>query len=589
MPDRVMDQWLAKINKLTSWQAAIIIAAVGFAVFFTGLANPFMGDDFGQIVNDVPVHSITHIAVLFDGGTFYNGQGLAPLSGVYYRPLMMTVFSLLYTLFGAHAIAFHAFQILLCIASSILLFLVFSYTFAPSLALCLSLIFLVHPINAQVVFAIPTMQDALFFLFGILAIWLLLRCKSIRSLYLVAFCLLLSLLSKETGILFVVMAMLYLFWFERRQRLYAFIATMLLPIVLWLVLKIHAVGLSSHSTIAPIDKLNLVGRLLTAPSILLFYMTKFVFPWRLASAYYWVYPTFSFQHVLLPLLVDFAVIAVFAYLGYVVHKQTSKAMFVTYLSFSIWTVIGLLLHSQIEPLDFTASDAWSYFPMAGVLGMIGVILATLQSYIRPNWLYLTAVLVIGILGLRTAYRGTDWKDAYTLASQDLAASKEQFHADTALANYYFNRDDYTEAKVYATKSVSIYPTAVNNNTLGGALLALGDYPHAYVAFNNGLKYLQLSPLYDNLAELTMVYGNPKTNEQSLMKGVNAFPQDGAIWLYLALQLYRNGDVADARTAITKAAMYGHAPQSIYDGIMNNKSFTIDFTISKNITQRIALP
>jgi hypothetical protein len=41
---------LAKINKINTWQAALIIAVVGFAVFFRGLTNPFQGDDFNQII-----------------------------------------------------------------------------------------------------------------------------------------------------------------------------------------------------------------------------------------------------------------------------------------------------------------------------------------------------------------------------------------------------------------------------------------------------------------------------------------------------------------------------------------------------------
>lgn len=68
---------LATLNKITSWQATVIIAVLGFSVFFTGLTSPFRDDDFTQIVNNVLVHSITHIRLFIEGSTFYNGQGLA--------------------------------------------------------------------------------------------------------------------------------------------------------------------------------------------------------------------------------------------------------------------------------------------------------------------------------------------------------------------------------------------------------------------------------------------------------------------------------------------------------------------------------
>src|SRR6266700_3234105 len=192
-----MDQWLAKIVKIANWQAAIIIAVVGLAVAFTGLSNPFMYDDMGQIVDNVPVHSIKNIPSFFGESTFYDYSGGTRLDGAYYRPMMTVSFSLLYFLFGPHAWGFHLFQLLLYIASAFLLYLVFKYSFSPILSLLLSLVFLVHPLNSQVIFAIPTMQDALFFFFGILALWLLHRFGSTKSLWFVAACLFLSLLSKE--------------------------------------------------------------------------------------------------------------------------------------------------------------------------------------------------------------------------------------------------------------------------------------------------------------------------------------------------------------------------------------------------------
>src|SRR5580698_254946 len=115
-----------KLNKLTNWQVAIIMLVIGFAVYSTGLNSPFQGDDILQIVNSVPVHSISNIKLFFEGGTFYNGGGLAPLSGIYFRPLMTTIFSLLYTLFGPHQFYFHLLQLLLFIGGSFLIYLFFS-------------------------------------------------------------------------------------------------------------------------------------------------------------------------------------------------------------------------------------------------------------------------------------------------------------------------------------------------------------------------------------------------------------------------------------------------------------------------------
>jgi 4-amino-4-deoxy-L-arabinose transferase-like glycosyltransferase len=210
-----MDVLVARINKLKDWQASLCIVLIGFAIYFTGLASPFQGDDEAQIVYNPTVHSLSNIRSFFEGGTFYNGSVHTKLIGAYYRPLMSTVFSVLYTLFGQHSFYFHFFQLVLCLASTILLYLFLRYSFKPLLALVLSLIFLIHPLDSQVVYAIPNMQDALFFFFGILAVWLLVRFSSVKSLFFVALCLFLSLLSKESGVLFIAVSLLYLYWWNR--------------------------------------------------------------------------------------------------------------------------------------------------------------------------------------------------------------------------------------------------------------------------------------------------------------------------------------------------------------------------------------
>jgi tetratricopeptide (TPR) repeat protein len=566
---------VAKLNKITSWQAALIIAILGFAVFFTGLATPFQGDDIPLIVNNVPVHSITHVKLFFEGGTFYNGQGLSPLTGAYYRPLMMTIFSLLYTLFGPHALYFHLFQLVLCIASTIILFHVFKYSFKPGLALFLSLVFLVHPINSQVVFAIPNLQDSLFFFFGVLAIYLLLRFKSIKSLMLVTASMFLCLLSKESAVVFIAMALVYLYWFDSRKRLYTFAGMMVLPTVAWLILKTQAVSLIGHSYIAPIDKLSLGGRLLTAPSIMLFYITKFIFPWKLASGYYWVYPAFSIRHVLLPLIVDLAVIALAVYMGVLIRNRASKSQYFTYLFFATWCALGFLLLLQIIPLDFTAAEFWFYFPMAGVLGMIGVVLTVFPPRIRPIWLLMVGIAVIGILGFRTGLRGLDYRNQYTLAYKSIAASPDDYVADNIVAAGLNDQGKFAQGKVYAQRSVDIFPTFVNYNNLGLSLAGLGDYSAAAHAYYTGLSYGKYVLIYENIAALTLVYGNPNTDKQYLVQTLGKYPQDSIVWLDLAILEDRYNDNADAKVAITNAAMYGQAPKFIYNSIMNNQPFTVE--------------
>ncbi len=568
---------LEKLNKIKTWQAALIITLLGFASHFTGLNTPFQGDDLAQIVNNIPVHSIANIKLFFEGSTFYNGQGLAPLSGYYYRPLMSTTFSLIYTLFGPHQLYFHVIQILLCIGCSFVLYLFFRYSFEPVIAMLLALIFLVHPINSQNAYAIPNLQDPLFFFFGIVSLWLLVRYRSAWSLILVALCLLLSLLAKESAIDFIAMALLYLIWFNR-ERLLAFVGIMVIPLAIYLTLKTEAVGLFFvNPNTGPIDRLSLMVRLLNIPSIVLFYLTKFIFPWKLATAYYWAYTRFSVRHVLGPLIIDMLVAAFIVYGDRMVRQRNTKAMYYTYLYFIAWFAVGLLLYLQITPLDFTTNEAWFYFSSAGALGMIGVVLSTYR--IRTQWLLIAGVSVVLILGIRTVYRGRDYRNQYVLAYADSAASKEDFYADETITYVMVNAGQFAQAKTYAMNAVRIFPSYGPYNSLGNVLSNEGAYSGAVAAYTKGLQYGHDDVLNEDLGELTLVYGNPTANKQYLENAVRQFPGDSRLWMYLALYQQRYNDNADAKISITKAAMYGSVPQFIYNGIMNNDRLLISLGAS----------
>src|SRR5205823_4064444 len=108
-------------NNLPNKQVALILATTGLVVFFIGLASPFQGDDGPQIVDSAPVHSIANIGTLFSSSTFYNGQ---QLTGLYYRPMMTSVFALIYSLFGANSIPFHLVQLGIYVAAAFILYLV---------------------------------------------------------------------------------------------------------------------------------------------------------------------------------------------------------------------------------------------------------------------------------------------------------------------------------------------------------------------------------------------------------------------------------------------------------------------------------
>jgi len=194
---------------LTNSKAIGIIFVVGVIVFTNGLFNGFVLDDISQIIDNSNIHSITNFFSFFTGSTFYGGGG--QLIGVYYKPITLGVYSLLYSIFGAEPFWFHLFQLILHITNVSILFLVLRRFFKSPTSLILSLIFLIHPINSESVYYISAIQDVLFFFFGIVGLWLIINYKSDKYLLFAGISLFLSLLSKESGVLFIVISIIYTF------------------------------------------------------------------------------------------------------------------------------------------------------------------------------------------------------------------------------------------------------------------------------------------------------------------------------------------------------------------------------------------
>jgi protein O-mannosyl-transferase len=570
---------LTKLNTIKSWQVACVIAVVGLGVFFSGLNGGFQGDDKLQIVDNLPVHSLSNLPQFFGSSTFWNGESLV---GSFYRPMMTVTFSLIYSLFGANPLAFHIFQLLLYIACAFVLFLFIRPFFKSALALLVALLFLVHPINSQVVFAIPSMQEPLFFLFGILALFTLSRSQTNKSFVIAALFLLLSMLSKESGIIFAGLTVVYLGLFKR-ERTFSFIKIAAIPAILYILLREHAVGfLPSTIHAAPISTLSFGERMLTLPSIIVFYIGTFLFPANLATSYYWTHQAFNISDVAVPLAIVVLIIGGLIYAGNIVKKRALKNEFLLYLFFGIWAIVGLLPYLQIIPLDMTACEPWFFASIPGFLGMIAVLLSTAMPKPQTKWVYIIAVPIIFALGVRTAIRGVDYASQYTLASKDISVSKDSYLAMNNLAQSLIQTNRLDEALTYARSSINIYPAVTNYTNLGVIKQKQGDFDGAKRAYEKALEYGSLGITYENLGIVNLTVGDHQKNVIFFHEALKAYPRNNRVWTYLAIQEAENGAHQKSKVAITTAAHYGAVPQQLYYAIMNEQAFDITLPGSNRI-------
>src|SRR5260370_31636691 len=201
----------ALFSPLTTGKAINIIVIVGIIVFGNVLFNDFIGDDKIYIIND-PQTNVVNIALWF-GKNDFNTLGQ-------YRPLPQAYFSILYILFGATPFPYHIMQLLLHIAATALLYVLFRKFLSPSVALLSALVFLIHPMQVESVSYIAQTVSPLFFLLGIIPLILSIDKKvSAKKLGLTFFLVLLSLFVKEKVILFFVLMAFYSLLFSRKALL----------------------------------------------------------------------------------------------------------------------------------------------------------------------------------------------------------------------------------------------------------------------------------------------------------------------------------------------------------------------------------
>jgi len=506
----------------------LIIVLLGLLIYSRSLFNGFVWDDEEQVVNNQVAHSISNLPQFSQGSTFNSG-GTNSLSGLYYKPLMTVGFSLVYSIFGPQPFFFHLLSLSLHIGSSILIYLIFLQFFSNPIAFLTSLIFLVHPINVEAVAYISSLQDAMFLFFGLTSFYYLIKDKSSS---LIGLFLLLALLSKETAIGFFFVIIIYLFLFKKEKKTLPYLLFSLFT-YLFLRLAVAGIFFQKHG-LSPISRMVFWERLISIPKIIFYYLKNFFYPANLGISQHWAVRTFDFQNFWIPLFV----VATFFLLAAKFIMSPAKGgtrLNMPFLFFFSWFVVGISMHLQIIPLDMTVADRWFYFPMIGVLGMIGSILSrrksilNLDSLLRGNdkIIVIMGIIIITLFSVRSFARTLDWKNGLTLFSKDIKVVSGSFDLENNLGVELFRVGDYKNAKIHFENSTKIAPFWWTNwNNLGAIYEREKNYQTAadyyQKAINNGQYYLA----YENLAKILVLHGNDqKKTEEFLQNTVRLFPRN----------------------------------------------------------------
>ncbi|HEX7042462.1 MAG TPA: tetratricopeptide repeat protein [Patescibacteria group bacterium] len=549
----------------TTLKAINWIIIIGISVYFIGLFNGFIGDDWGQIVDNFTVHSIQNVFNFFLGSSFYvNGAGSF---GIYYKPLMMVIYSALYTLFGQQPFFYHLTQLFLHIANSCLIFILFKRFFKIKLSFFLSLIFLIHPINSEAVYYIADMQEVLFFFFGISAFLVISKSKEIRKLFTLGILWLFSLFSKETGVLFIISSLIYNYLFVKNKYIY-FVGG--LSVLLYLILRISTIGIHVNTPdIFIVANGNLLDRLSSIPKVISFYITTFIYPFNITIQQNWLVKSLNFGDFYIPLVIDSIFFATISYFA-AFFKRINK-FFIEYLFFLSWFVLGIFLHLQIIPLDAVVSDRWFYFPIVGLLGMTGIVVTYLLPKIKKEnvkrFLIVFSIVTLIIFSFKTFIRGYDFSNDFTLCSHDEKIDANNYALELCLGNEYRKLREFDIARLHLKKSISLFPKYyIAMYYLALSYSDQNNYIEAIKYFRETLSNNTWGYGADQLATLLVYHGKYQESKNIALENLKKQPKNAQLWYALSIADYMLGDKNEALNAAQEA--YSLAPNTLTGGVLN---------------------
>ncbi|MES3037317.1 MAG: glycosyltransferase family 39 protein [Bdellovibrionota bacterium] len=507
-----------------SWKVFLLFLFIGFSIYGISLGNEFVMDDEEQIALNEIIHSLENIPKFFTGSTMNEG-GTGEMGGIYYKPIMTLAYSLFWQASGTDPWSYHLFQILVHITNAFLFYLLLRNWFQFYPALLTAIVFLVHTLNTESVVYIADLQDVLYPLFGLSALLLFVRGGDRipwRRLLGIGALLLMSLLSKESGALFIFMLIMAAVILKPRTFL-PIMATVTVSLGIYLWMRLGLAGLTSADHgITQIGRASFMIRLQTAPAVMASYLWKFIFPWNLTTTQDWIVTQLTFEDFWLPL---FALAAILISASYFAIKKPHRV----FIFFLVWCIAGFGFHSHIiVPLDGTTADRWFYFSM---LGLLGLLLQTAHTIIKdrpwPKGLsYLIIVFIIG-LSARSVARTLNWKDGYTLYAHDVEVFPESYDIQNNYGVELFRHGKYSEALERFKKSTQLAPHwTINWNNLGAAYQRLGNIPAAEDAYkhsiDNGRYYLAT----ENYVGILIQQRKYQQAEEYLReKGLVVFPEN----------------------------------------------------------------
>jgi len=530
------------------------------AVTYVGSVRfDFVYDDFPQIVNNPFLKAWHYVPQYFVSSVWKQMSPASP--GNYYRPLFLLMLRANYALFAGRPLGWHLFAIGMHVLVTWLVYLVVrKMTGQFTTAWLAALIFGVHPIHHEVVAWVSGTTESLFAVLFLLAFFAYLKSlEGSKTIWMSLSCALyaLALLSKETAIVLPALVFAYA-WIAAgtaenesrpgdadRFRNAFKPAIPFLPIALvYLVARYKILSGLGHSN----GHVSVVSWLFTLPSILLFYLRNWFFPFRL-SEYYDLYyqPKLNLGHVLFPAVI---LLALGAAVWFLRNRLGSKAVDCAV----AWIVIPLLpaLDTFVFRPDELVHDRYFYVPSIGAALLIALLITRaaktrLGVFGQPTHVVAAGLALTILLASLSGWQVNFWRSDFALFSRAQQIAPSNAHVLNNLGLELMSRGDLNGAQ-------KLLETGYQNNpsdfhfplNLGRLYYTRHDYPKAETLM---LRAETLSPdladTYVFLGQVQLRERRLKEAQESLRHAVSLNPYSATYRTTYGIVLALNGDCTDA--------------------------------------------
>lgn len=503
---------------------------LGFVLYANSFHNQMFWDDNDGIINNAYIKDWHNFPKFFSENLIAGSN----LVSNYWRPLLLTVFSLEWHFWQDSVLGYHIVNTIFHILCSIFIYFILKRLFQSRiLAFIPGLIFLIHPLQTEAITYVSGLADPLSAFFVLSGIWFYLNYrdsdekKSDSAPYILAVVMyILALMTKDSTVIMPgLIAIVDFFYkpqnFPLKDRLintfrntYSFFITAAVYTLL------RATSLNFQNTFNLYNEENVYTsnfhvRLFTFFKVITTYLQLLVWPNHLHME-----RSIELARSFFSASVIFGALIFFGSIILAVIWRNKYPI----LSFGIlWFFILLFPHSNLlVPTAGLLYEHWLYLPMVGFWLIVAWLIPDKKPYFRIPAIAVMTILFF-IFSHKTLARNRDWHDPITFYNQTLSYAPTSYRIINNLGMAYDEDKNYEQAEQMYRRAIALDPDVpVAYHNLGNTYKELGKLDLAEAEFKTAIaKDPRFIFSYNALAQLYL----SQNKRDEARKILEAYPKE----------------------------------------------------------------